>query len=176
MKKIILTLVFAVVATPLFAQDAFEKMGSLKNIKETVVTKDAFELLAEMDMDIQDQNLKAGKELLDNLKDARFYTTSNAASAKRMITIANAYVKNNGLVKLMSVREDDQDFAFYIKRGSTKKKIQALVMIIDETMNAKNPEAIVMKITGNIDLGQISKLTKMMNVPGQRQIEEATKE
>ncbi|WP_292901438.1 DUF4252 domain-containing protein [Nonlabens sp.] len=174
MKKLILTLVLAVMTTPLFAQDAFEKMGSLKNIKETVVTKDAFELLAEMDMDIQDENLKAGKDLLDSLKDARFYSTSNADSAKKMISIANAYVKSNSLVKLMSVKEDDQDFAFYIKKGNTPKKIQALVMIIDETMNTSNPEAIVMKITGTIDLGQISKLTKMMNVPGQKQIEKAT--
>lgn len=176
MKKIFLTLVIALMAAPLFAQDAFEKMGSLKNISETVVTKDAFELLAEMDIDIQDPNLKAGKELLDSLKDARFYTTSNLESASKMINMANAYVKSNGLVKLMSVKEDDQDFFFYVKRGSSKKQIQSLVMIIDQTMNKSDTSAIVMKITGNIDLGQISKLTKMMNVPGQKQIEQATKE
>ena len=49
-------------------------------------------------------------------------------------------------------------------------------MVIDETMNAGNPEALVMKISGDIDLAQISKITKMINVPGQEQIEKATKE
>ncbi|PPK93954.1 uncharacterized protein DUF4252 [Nonlabens xylanidelens] len=176
MKKIILTLVLAVMATPLFAQDAFEKMGNLKNISETVVTKDAFELLAEIDMDIDDDGIKAGKGLLDSLKDARFYSTSNADSAKKMIAMANSYISSNGLVKLMSVKEDDQLFSFHVKKGSNSKKVKVLVMVIDETMNAGNPEALVMKITGDIDLAQISKITKMINVPGQKQIEDATKE
>jgi hypothetical protein len=176
MKKLILTLVIAVMATPLFAQDAFEKMGNLKNTSETVVTKDAFELLAEINMDIEDDGVKAGKGLLDSLKDARFYSTSNPDSAKKMIAMANSYVQKNGLVKLMSVKEDDQDFAFYVKKGSNSKKVSTLVMVIDETMNVGNPEALVMKISGDIDLGQISKITKMINVPGQKQIEEATKE
>jgi hypothetical protein len=176
MKNLILTLVIAVMATPLFAQDAFEKMGNLKNTSETVVTKDAFELLAEINMDIEDDGVKAGKGLLDSLKDARFYSTSNPDSAKKMIAMANSYVQKNGLVKLMSVKEDDQDFAFYVKKGSNSKKVSTLVMVIDETMNVGNPEALVMKISGDIDLGQISKITKMINVPGQKQIEEATKE
>jgi hypothetical protein len=76
----------------------------------------------------------------------------------------------------MSVKEDDQDFAFYVKKGSNSKKVSTLVMVIDETMNVGNPEALVMKISGDIDLGQISKITKMINVPGQKQIEKATKE
>jgi len=176
MKKLILTLVLAVMATPLFAQDAFEKMGNLKNISETVVTKDAFELLAEIDMDIEDDGIKAGKGLLDSLKDARFYSTSNADSATKMISMANSYISSNGLVKLMSVKEDDQLFSFHVKKGSSSKKVKVLVMVIDETMNAGNPEALVMKITGDIDLAQISKITKMINVPGQKQIEDATKE
>ncbi|WP_298953293.1 DUF4252 domain-containing protein [uncultured Nonlabens sp.] len=176
MKKLILTLVLAVMATPLFAQDAFEKMGNLKNISETVVTRDAFELLAEIDMNIEDDGMKAGKGLLDSLKDARFYSTSNADSARKMITMANSYIASNGLVKLMSVKEDDQLFSFHVKKGSNSKKVKVLVMVIDETMNAGNPEALVMKITGDIDLAQISKITKMINVPGQKQIEDATKE
>ena len=176
MKKLIFTLVLAVMATPLFAQDAFEKMGNLKNTSETVVTKDAFELLAEINMDIEDEGVKAGKGLLDSLKDARFYSTSNADSAKKMIAMANAYIKSNGLVKLMSVKEDDQIFSFHVERGSNSKKVRTLVMVIDETMNAGNPEALVMKISGDIDLAQISKITKMINVPGQDQIEKATKE
>lgn len=176
MKKLILTLVIAVMATPLFAQDAFEKMGNLKNTSETVVTKDAFELLAEINIDIEDDGVKAGKGLLDSLKDARFYSTSNTESAKKMIAMANSYIQKNGLVKLMSVKEDDQDFAFYVKKGSNSKKVSTLVMVIDETMNVGNPEALVMKISGDIDLGQISKITKMINVPGQKQIEKATKE
>ncbi len=176
MKNLILTLVIAVMATPLFAQDAFEKMGNLKNTSETVVTKDAFELLAEINIDIEDDGVKAGKGLLDSLKDARFYSTSNTESAKKMIVMANSYIQKNGLVKLMSVKEDDQDFAFYVKKGSNSKKVSTLVMVIDETMNVGNPEALVMKISGDIDLGQISKITKMINVPGQKQIEKATKE
>ncbi|MFB0905294.1 MAG: DUF4252 domain-containing protein [Nonlabens sp.] len=176
MKNLILTLVIAVMATPLFAQDAFEKMGNLKNTSETVVTKDAFELLAEINIDIEDDGVKAGKGLLDSLKDARFYSTSNTESAKKMIAMANSYIQKNGLVKLMSVKEDDQDFAFYVKKGSNSKKVSTLVMVIDETMNVGNPEALVMKISGDIDLGQISKITKMINVPGQKQIEKATKE
>ncbi|WP_124980646.1 DUF4252 domain-containing protein [Nonlabens xiamenensis] len=175
MKKLMLTLVMVMMALPVLAQDAFEKMGSLKNISETVVTKDAFELLAEIDMDIQDEGMKAGKELLDSLKDARFYETSNPDSARKMIDMANAYISSNGLVKLMSVKEDDQNFSFHVKRASDKK-VKTLVMVIDETMNTDNPEAIVLKISGNIDLNQISKITKMINVPGQKQIEEATKD
>lgn len=54
------------------------------------------------------------------------------------------------------------------------KKVRDLVMLINGSGDNDDKDTVFLIISGDIDLNQISKLTKMMNVPGQKQIEDAT--
>jgi hypothetical protein len=74
---------------------------------------------------------------------------------------------------LMSVKEDGQKFTFHVRKGNTDTKIRELVMFIDGA-DDKESSAVFLVITGDLDLNQIAKITQQMNIPGQKQIKEAT--
>lgn len=172
MKKIILLIAFIASASIANAQN-FKQLENLKNTSETVVTSEMFGLIAGIDIDTNDQEFNNMKNMIDNLKELRVYATDNASSAATINTFATNFISKNKLVKLMHVKEDNEMFSFHMRKGSTDKKVSDLVMLKNDTGN--NAQTVFLIISGDIDLNQISKITKMMNVPGQKQIEDATK-
>jgi hypothetical protein len=180
MKKIITTAVFFLTVTLGTAQ-SLDAIGNLKNMTETVVTDEMFKLIAMIDMDSDDAEFNEMKSMVDNLKELRVYMTDNPDSSKKMKSIVNSYISKNNLVKLMHVKEDDQAFTFHMRKGSSEGKVKDLVMLIDGGLGEKitdgemDGSTIFLIISGDINMNQISKITKQLNTPGQKQIEEATK-
>lgn len=173
MKRIILIAAFLVTSVGTMAQN-LDSIGNLKHVSETVVTSEAFKLIADIDLGDTDDDVKEMKRMIDNLSELRVYMTDDSDSAKKMKQIVNGYISKNNLVKLMHVKEDDQMFTFHMRKGSTDKKVRDLIMFIDGNGN-ENEESVFLMISGDIDMDQISKITKSLNTPGQKQIEEATK-
>jgi hypothetical protein len=173
MKNILYIAVIVFTVNMTAAQD-FNKIGNLKNTSETVVTGEMFKLIANIDVGSKDPATREMKSMIDKLTEVRIYKTGNTDSASKMKSYVDGYVKSANLSQLMYSKEDGEMFSFYIKKGSTDKKIRNLVMFIDEG-NRKGAESVFMVITGDLDLDQVSKITKYMNVPGQAQIEKATK-
>ncbi len=150
-----------------------DDIGNLKNTSETVVTNEMFKLIAGIEMGSNDPEVQEMKKMVDNLTELRVYMTDNKDSALKMKTIVDGYISKNKLVKLMHVKEDDQMFTFHMRKGSTDKKVRDLVMFMDG--NGDDDESSVfLIISGDIDMNQISKITKQLNTPGQKQIEKAT--
>ncbi|MGB5981729.1 MAG: DUF4252 domain-containing protein [Nonlabens sp.] len=173
MKKIILIVAIVLSSGSLMAQNLSD-IGNLKNTSETVVTNEMFKLIASIDIGDNDKDVKEMKNMVDNLTELRVYMTDNRDSAKKMKQIVNGYISKNKLVKLMHVKEEDQMFTFHMRKGSTDEKVRDLVMFMDGNGN-ENEESVFLIISGDIDMNQISKITKQLNTPGQEQIEKATK-
>lgn len=172
MKKIIYIAILVLSSGVALAQN-LDNIGNLKNTSETVVTSEMFKLIAGIEMGSDDPDVREMKNMVDNLTELRVYTTENKDSAKKMKEIVNAYISKNKLVKLMHVKEDDQMFTFHMRKGSTDKKVRDLVMFMDGNGN-DNESSVFLIISGDIDINQISKITKQLNTPGQKQIEKAT--
>jgi hypothetical protein len=66
--------------------------------------------------------------------------------------------------ELMSVRDKDKDMKFFIKESGGK--ISELVMVA-----GGNEEFMLLSIFGEIDLKQISKISKKMNIDGLENLE-----
>ena len=148
-------------------------LDNLKNTSETVVTSEMFSLIANIEIDSDDKEFNEIKSIIDNLTELRVYSTDNPTSAATLNSFATKYISSNNLVKLMHVKEDGQMFTFHMRKGSSDKKVRNLVMLINDT-DGDDKDTVFLIISGDIDLKQISKLTKMLNVPGQKQIEDAT--
>ena len=82
--------------------------------------------------------------------------------------------KSNGLNELMRVKEDTKNIKFYSKQGKDQSHVSELLMFLEGDVDGKDG-TIIMSITGNIDLKQISKLTKQMNIPGGNELENLEK-
>ncbi|PQJ32456.1 hypothetical protein BST92_11195 [Nonlabens arenilitoris] len=173
MKNLIYITAFLLTSGIAMAQN-FNALDNLKNTSETVVTDEMFALIAGVDIDSDDKEFNEIKKIIDNLKELRIYATDNPTSAATLNSFAQKYIANNNLVKLMHVKEDGQMFSFHMRKGSNDKKVRDLVMLINGSGDNDDKDTVFLIISGDIDLNQISKLTKMMNVPGQKQIEDAT--
>jgi len=148
------------------AQSMFDSFADEKDVTSVLVTKNMFKLMSEMDLDSSDPEAKEYLDMVDDLNDIKIFTTDNPEVAKRMNTTVQKYINSgNGLSELMRVKDDGQNIKFYSKQGKSENIVSELFMHLDGLVDGK-PMTVIMSITGNIDLKQISKLTKQLNVPG----------
>lgn len=169
MKKIAILIALFYVPFLVSAQtfDAFEDE---KDVTSVVVTKNMFKLLSKIDLESQDPEAQEYISLINNLENIKIYTTENPEVAKRMNTAVTEYIgKNKGLSELMRVKEEGKNIRFYSKEGKNENFVSELLMYLDGNAGGKS-STVIMSITGNIDLKQISKLTKDLNVPGSEEL------
>jgi hypothetical protein len=72
----------------------------------------------------------------------------------------------------MRVNENGRNIKILVKSGAVDSQIKELLMFIE---GAKNDDTILMSLTGNFDLNEISVLTDKMRIPGGDDLKKATK-
>jgi len=170
MKNIIYTVLFLATALTTNAQN-FDKVGNLSHVSETRVTGAMFRMIS--GIEIEDADFAEFMKTVNNLKDLRVYATDDKNSAAKMKTFAEDFVTKNKMELLMSVKEDGQKFTFHVRKGNTETKIKELVMFINGAGDDET-SAVFLVMTGDLDLNQIAKITQQLDIPGQKQMKEAT--
>ncbi len=176
MKK--LTVLIALMITPclVMAQGVFDKFEDVNDVTSIIVTKNMFKLLAQIDVDSDDPEVKEYMNLVDNLDNIKIFITDNPEVSAQMKADVTAYVnKNSKLSELMRVKDEGKNIKFYSREGASENYVSELLMFMegkDIQMDDKlqGDGTIIMSITGNIDLKQVSKLTKDLNVPGSEEL------
>lgn len=175
MKK--LAILIALVIAPIFvsAQNAFDSFENEKDVTSVVVTKNMFKLLSKMDLNSSDPEAKAYLEMVDNLDNIKIFTTDNPAVAQKMDAAVSKYIgSSKNLGELMRVKDDQKNIKFYSKEGKNENFVSELLMHLDGVVDGKKM-TVVMSITGNIDLKQISKLASELKVPGSEELKNIDK-
>jgi ATP phosphoribosyltransferase len=158
-----------------FAQGAFDSYENEKGVTSVVVTKNMFKLLAEIDLESNDPEVKDYLELVNNLENIKIFITEKPDVAKRMSADVAKYISSSkGLNELMRVNDEGKNIKFYSREGKSEKFVSELLMFLDGKVDGKE-STIIMSITGNIDLKKISKLTKDLNVPGSEELKNIDK-
>jgi hypothetical protein len=168
MKKIFATTVAMVIAmSGVFAQDAiskfFSKYHNDESFSQVTVSSKMFGLFTNIDADTPED-----KEVLDaisKLKGLRILAKQDARNARELYKEAFSLIPIKEYEELMSVRDKDKDMKFLIKEGSTGK-ISELLMIM-----GGDSEFMVMSLFGEIDLKQVSRIGKKMDVKGLENLE-----
>lgn len=165
MKKLVLVMLVMLVPFIGSAQ-TFDSYEGEKDVTSIVVTKNMFKLLAEIDLESDDPEVKEYLELVNNLDNIKIFVTENADIASRMTADVKKYVSSaKGLNELMRVKDEGKNIKFYSKEGKSSSYVSELLMFMEGDIDGKEG-SMIMSITGNIDLKKISKLTKDLNVPG----------
>ena len=113
--------------------------------------------------------------MVNNLDNIKIFITENKALKDKMKSSVDAYLASNkSLNELMRVKEDGKNIKFYSKEGKSSNFVSELLMFLEGSVDGKD-QAIIMSITGNIDLKQISKLTKDLKVPGSEELKNIDK-
>jgi hypothetical protein len=165
MKKLVIIMLVLMVPFMSFAQ-VFDSYEDEKMVTSVVVTKNMFKLLAEIDLESDDPEVKEYLELVNNLDNIKIFITEDKGVAARMKADVTKYVgSTSGLNELMRVKDEGKNIKFYSKEGKNSSFVSELLMFMDGDIDGKEG-TMIMSITGNIDLKKISKLTKDLNVPG----------
>ncbi|MFV8322384.1 DUF4252 domain-containing protein [uncultured Flavobacterium sp.] len=171
-KKIILTLVFALVSSTFFAQAAFDKFDGQEGVTSIIVNKKMFDLMSKVKMDASDKETQQYLSLIKKLDDLKVFTTKSTRIEGEMKVVADKYIKTAGLEELMRVNENGRSIKISVKSGASDSQIRELFMFIE---GAKNDDTVLMSLKGNFDLDELSVLTNKMKIPGGEDLKKATK-
>ena len=98
-------------------------------------------------------------------------TTSDKKSDE-MKAVADKYLKTASLEELMRINEKGKSVKIYVKSGATDSQIKEMFMFIE---GSGKEETVLMSLTGDFDLNEISVLTDKMNLPGGDDLKKASK-
>jgi hypothetical protein len=172
MKNTIAILLLALVSQVAFGQSVFDKYENQRDVNSLVVTKNMFRLMSKIDLSSNDPEAKNYLKMVENLENIRILRTESVSTAADMKKTVESYLKSSAaLSELMRVNEDGKNIRFYIKEGKNENYVSELFMFLEDP-NSKDSKAVIMSITGNIDLRQISQLTSDLNVPGSEQLKD----
>lgn len=160
-------------ASPFFAQTSLDKFNDQDNITAVVVNKKMFDLMSKVKVDASDQETQRYMSLIKKLDNLKVFTTTNTKAAADMKVTADKYVKTAGLEELMRINESGKNIRILVKSATGDTNIKELLMFIEGANQAN--ETVLMSLTGNFDLNEISVLTDKMKIPGGDDLKKATK-
>ncbi|MBK9224376.1 MAG: DUF4252 domain-containing protein [Flavobacterium sp.] len=172
MKKIIITLVVVLVSNTFFGQSAFDKFDGQDDVTSIIVNKKMFELMSKVKMDATDKQAQQYLNLIKKLDNLKVFTTKSTRVENEMKTTTEKYIKSSGLEELMRVNENGRNIKILVKSGSNDSQVRELLMFIE---GDKNQDTVLMSLTGDFDLNEISVLTDKMRIPGGDDLKKATK-
>ncbi|MFV7235819.1 DUF4252 domain-containing protein [Flavobacterium sp. ZB4R12] len=171
-KKFILTLVVVLISSPFFAQAAFDKFDGQDGVTSIVVNKKMFDLMSKVKVDTSDKETQQYLNLIKKLDNLKVFTTKSTRVEGEMKVAADKYIKSAGLEELMRVNDSGKNIKILVKSGAKDSQIRELLMFIE---GAKNDDTVLMSLTGDFDLSEISILTDKMRIPGGDDLKKATK-
>jgi hypothetical protein len=171
-KKVLIAAMLVLVSSPFFAQTAFDKFDGQDDVTSIVVNKKMFELMSKVKVDASDKETQQYLNLIKKLDNLKVFTTKSTRVESEMKATAEKYIKTAGLEELMRINENGRTIKIMVKSGVKDTQVKELLMFIE---GAKNEDTVLMSLTGNFDLNEISVLTDKMRFPGGDDLKKATK-
>ncbi|QSE96081.1 DUF4252 domain-containing protein [Fulvivirga lutea] len=159
MKKV-LTVLAVLVAFAANGQDAisrfFDKYADDETFTNVTITSRMFSLFTDLEMESkEDQEILDAISKLKGLK----ILAKEEVNGKAMYKEALGLLPKGEFDELMSIKDEDKDMKFMIKEND--KKISELVMIM-----GGDKEFFILTLFGEIDLKQVAKISKAMDIDG----------
>jgi len=177
-KGLIIALALAILPLFTFAQTTFDKFADMDDVTVVKVNKKMFELMGKISAESDEADDYIS--LINGLDNLRVLATENKTIASEMKAKVKGYLKTSNLSELMSVKDKEANVKIYIREGKDADHVKELFMFVDGISSHlededRSPEAVIVSISGDIDLNKISKLTKQMNLPGGEHLKKANK-
>ncbi|MES2543580.1 MAG: DUF4252 domain-containing protein [Bacteroidota bacterium] len=173
MKKFIITLVVVLVSNSFFGQTAFDKFDGQDDVTSIIVNKKMFELMSKVKVNVTDKEAQQYLNLIKKLDNLKVFTTGSTRVAAEMKATADKYLKSAGMEELMRVNDGEKNIKILVKSGAKESQIKELLMFMEGS--GKGNPSVLMSLTGDFDLDEISILTDKMRIPGGEELKKATK-
>jgi TusA-related sulfurtransferase len=183
MKKKLVLFVMAIMLMPAvsMAQDIFEKYNDNSDVTYVSIKPKMFQMIAKMGINVEDPEAKSFMDMVNSITSFKTLVTDNKSISADITKWVKS--RSSSLEELMEVKDDGSEVKFYVKEGKDSDHVKELLIYvngIDKAMkgqgveiNGENRkiETVVVSLTGDINLNEISKLTEKMNIPGGQHLE-----
>ena len=166
------------------AQDIFEKYNDNSEVTYVSIKPKIFQMIAKMGINEADSEAKAYMDMVKSITSFKTIMTDN----KTISTDISKWVKSRSstLEELMEVKDDGTEVKFYVKEGKDSNHVKELLIFVNginkvmkESVEVNGQqrriETVIVSLTGDIDLNEISKLTEKMNIPGGNHLDKKKK-
>jgi hypothetical protein len=182
MKKLAVILAIALAPIVTFGQSVFDKFEDMDGVTSVIVNQKMFKMLMDLQIQTDDPEAQELVDMVGKITGLKVLTTGDEKISADMNATFNSYLKSANLQELMRIKDGEQTVKFYVKEGKDDNHVKELLMFVtglkemtkgqDITINGKKREieTVILSLTGDIDLRQVSKLTNKMNVPGGDQL------
>jgi hypothetical protein len=182
MKKLVVILAIALAPVVTFGQSVFDKFEDMDGVTSVIVNQKMFKMLMDLQIQTDDPEAQEMIDMVGKITGLKVLTTGDDKISAEMNSTFNSYLKSSNLQELMRIKDGDQTVKFYVKEGKDDNHVKELLMFVnglkeltkgqDININGEKREieTVLLSLTGDIDLRQISKLTNKMNVPGGDQL------
>ena len=167
MKKLMIGTVIVMCSIAASAQnDAiakfFTKYQSDETFSQVTISGKMFSMMANLTGDTDEE--KAMISSISKIKGLKILSKNEARNSRELYKEAISMIPSNSFEELMAIRDKDKDMKFYTKEAGGK--ISELVMVM-----GGNDEFMVLTIFGEIDLKEIAKIGKSVNIDGLQNLE-----
>ncbi len=172
MKKIIVTVILILVSNLFFAQSVFDKFQDQEEVTSTIVNKKMFQMMGNVKVDAKDKEAQQYLNLIRKLDNLKVFSTTNSKISADMKITTDAYWKVAGLSELIRSSYNGKKLKIWYKSGVNESQIKEILMY-NEGSGTEN-ETILMSLTGDFSLNEISVLIDKMKIPGGEDLKNAT--
>jgi hypothetical protein len=173
MRKSIVVFVIMLLPTFFFGQAAFDKFDGQDDVTSVIVNKKMFQMMGSVKMDNKDKDTQQYTNLIKKLDNLKVFTTNSTRVTADMKATSEKYIKSAGLEELMRVNDNGKNIKIYVRSGGSDSQIKELLMFMEGS--SKGNQTVLMSLTGDFDLNEISVLTDKMKIPGGDELKKATK-
>ena len=155
-----------------WGQDIFEKYEYDDSVSYFSINPKIFQMLAKLSIETGDPEADKFIKLVEEIKSFKLITTERTEIAEDIQIWVEKHIKTQNLEELMRVRDIGAHVNFYVKSTENDNRVEKLLMFVTDInedqikLANRNPETVLLYLTGDIDLNQISMLVKEMNLPG----------
>lgn len=172
MKKLVITLAVLVFATTsaINAQTAidhlYQKYAGEKGFTSINISPEMFTFLASSDMSDSSEKAKETQDVLQQLSGLKMLVYEPEDGKNQdFLNEVKSLSKTKGYSEMMSVDSEDEIVKFLAKKGDDGKVLELLMIVLDDE------EAVVMSMTGNLDMKTISQISKSLDIQGMEKLE-----
>ena len=147
------------------AQDPFKKYEDMSDVSAMIMDSNMFRLLSRIDFDSSDPETKAYLDLVENIENIKVFSSEDASKQAMMKKDLDSYVSGSSLENMVSGSENGQKATLYSRPVQSNSKVSELILLLDDHSKEK-PSTTLVTITGDIDIKQVFKLAKDLDLPG----------
>ena len=144
----------------------FNKYDGDESFSKVVISGKMFSMMANIDGNTE--NEKAMISAISKIKGLKILKKDDARNSRELYKEALAMVPAGQFEELMTVRDKDKDMKFFTKESGGK--ISELVMVM-----GGNDQFMVMSLFGEIDLKEMGKIGKAVNIDGLHNLDKMNK-